>query len=87
VDTYPVSRGQKNGALRARPLPEILAAMYTRGMKDKVRTYKEVSRAQAESRLVLDNAGYAAFLKALDEPAWPNAKLKRLIASKSPWEK
>ncbi len=30
---------------------------------------------------------YDAFLKALDEPPAPNEKLKRLMASKSPWER
>ncbi len=41
-----------------------------------------------ERRLfALDGAQYDAFLKVLDEPALPNARLKRLMASKSPWEK
>jgi len=35
----------------------------------------------------LDDVQHAAFLKALDEPVAPNARLKRLMASKSPWEK
>ena len=35
----------------------------------------------------LDGTQYAAFLKVLDAPAPPNARLKRLMASKSPWEK
>ena len=35
----------------------------------------------------LGDAQHAAFLKALDEPVTPNAKLKRLMADKSPWEK
>lgn len=30
---------------------------------------------------------YNAFLAALDAPAMPTEKLKRLMASKSPWEK
>jgi uncharacterized protein (DUF1778 family) len=30
---------------------------------------------------------YDAFLKALDAPPPPNAKLKRLLKSKSPWER
>lgn len=35
----------------------------------------------------LGGAQMTAFLKALDEPAPPNAKLKKLMAGKSPWEK
>lgn len=34
----------------------------------------------------LGGAQMTAFLKALDEPAPPNAKLKKLMAGKSPWE-
>jgi len=30
---------------------------------------------------------YAAFLKALDEKPAPNEKLKRLMSSRSPWER
>ena len=37
--------------------------------------------------LALSSARYAAFLKVLDAPAPPNARLKQLMASKSPWEK
>ena len=53
----------------------------------------ESARKQAvdvllERRLfALGGAQYAAFLKALDEPVPPNARLKKLMASKSPWEK
>ncbi|HYS45860.1 MAG TPA: DUF1778 domain-containing protein [Rhizomicrobium sp.] len=35
----------------------------------------------------LDAKQYGAFLKALDEPPAPNDKLKRLMASASPWGK
>jgi len=35
----------------------------------------------------LAGARYAAFLKALDSPAPPNGRLKKLMAAKSPWEK
>lgn len=35
----------------------------------------------------LDDEQYAAFIKTLEEPPAPNEKLKRLLASKSPWEK
>jgi len=35
----------------------------------------------------LDDAQHKAFLKALDNPAPPNARLKRLMASKPQWEK
>ncbi|MDE2267236.1 MAG: DUF1778 domain-containing protein [Alphaproteobacteria bacterium] len=35
----------------------------------------------------LDAAQHAQFLKALDEPALQNEKLKRLMASRSPWGK
>jgi len=35
----------------------------------------------------LDTAQYEAFLRALDAPAQPNARLKQLLASKSPWQK
>ncbi|HVZ90068.1 MAG TPA: DUF1778 domain-containing protein [Rhizomicrobium sp.] len=34
----------------------------------------------------LDEAQYKAFLNVLDSPPAPNEKLKRLLASKSPWE-
>ncbi len=63
--------------------------MYTHDMNGKVLTDKHVrcTRAPDESRLVLDSGGYEAFLKTLDERAQPNAKLKLLMASKTPWEK
>ena len=35
----------------------------------------------------LDDAQYKEFAKALDNPPPPNEKLKRLMASKAPWEK
>lgn len=35
----------------------------------------------------LDNAQYKEFAKALDNPPPPNEELKRLMASKAPWEK
>jgi uncharacterized protein (DUF1778 family) len=37
--------------------------------------------------LALDARRYAAFRKVLDAPAPPNARLRKLMASKSPWEK
>ncbi len=44
--------------------------------------------AKLDRRLFdLDSAQTTAFLKALDEPAPPNAKLKKLMAGKAPWEK
>jgi uncharacterized protein (DUF1778 family) len=35
----------------------------------------------------LDTVQYEEFLRALDEPVKPNARLKQLLASKSPWQK
>lgn len=35
----------------------------------------------------LDPKQYEEFLRVLDQPAEPNARLKKLFASKSPWEK
>lgn len=35
----------------------------------------------------LDSKQYDEFLRVLDEPPAPNARLKQLLASKSPWEK
>ncbi|OGA48597.1 MAG: toxin-antitoxin system protein [Betaproteobacteria bacterium RIFCSPLOWO2_12_FULL_62_58] len=35
----------------------------------------------------LDGKAYRRFLKMLDEPARLNAALKRLLASRSPWER
>jgi uncharacterized protein (DUF1778 family) len=35
----------------------------------------------------LDDVRYAAFLKALDAPPAPNAKLKRLMSDEPPWTK
>jgi uncharacterized protein (DUF1778 family) len=35
----------------------------------------------------LDPKQYDDFVRALDEPAQPNVRLKQLLASKSPWEK
>lgn len=35
----------------------------------------------------LDSVQYEEFLRALDQPAESNARLKQLMASKSPWEK
>jgi len=35
----------------------------------------------------LNESQFDAFVKALDAPAAPNAKLKRLMASKAPWER
>lgn len=36
---------------------------------------------------VLNNDQHAAFIEALDNPPMPNAALKKLLSSKSPWEK
>jgi uncharacterized protein (DUF1778 family) len=35
----------------------------------------------------LNDEQHAAFICALDAPPTPNAKLKRLMSSKAPWEK
>lgn len=35
----------------------------------------------------LDPKNYEEFLRVLDQPPEPNARLKQLLASKSPWEK
>jgi hypothetical protein len=35
---------------------------------------------------VLDDEQYESFVNTLEEPPAPNEKLKRLLASKSPWE-
>lgn len=35
----------------------------------------------------LDTKQYEEFLRVLDQPAEPNVRLKKLFASKSPWEK
>ena len=35
----------------------------------------------------LETAQYEEFLRALDAPVQPNARLKQLLASKSPWQK
>ena len=35
----------------------------------------------------LEGEQYEAFLRVLDAPPPPNARLKRLMASKAPWEK
>ncbi len=53
----------------------------------------DISRKQAidvllDQRLfTLRTERYEAFLDALEKPPVPNEKLKRLLASKSPWEK
>ena len=47
-----------------------------------------IATAQRLNFYVAENAKTArAFLKVLDAPAPPNARLKQLMASKSPWEK
>lgn len=35
----------------------------------------------------LDGKAYRRFLNMLDEPARPNAALKRLLASRAPWDR
>ncbi|MDE2111176.1 MAG: DUF1778 domain-containing protein [Alphaproteobacteria bacterium] len=40
-----------------------------------------------QQTFTLNAKQHEAFLKALDNPPPPNAKLKKLMASKSPWEK
>ena len=35
----------------------------------------------------VDGRAYQRFLRFLDEPARPNAALKRLLASRTPWER
>jgi uncharacterized protein (DUF1778 family) len=40
-----------------------------------------------QQMFVLNADQYAAFERALSNPPPPNAKLKQLLASKSPWEK
>lgn len=51
-------------------------------------------RARRAQQLLLDRAFFGLdgkacrrFLKMLDEPARPNAALKRLLASRAPWER
>lgn len=39
-----------------------------------------------QTLFALDNEQYALFIKALDEPALPNDKLKNLFAREAPWE-
>ncbi len=39
-----------------------------------------------QTLFALDNKQYALFIKALDEPALPNDKLKKLLAKDAPWE-
>ena len=36
---------------------------------------------------VLDESRYAEFVRLLDQPARPSAKLRELLARKAPWEK
>lgn len=38
-----------------------------------------------QTLFALDNEQYTQFIKALDEPALPNDKLKRLLAREAPW--
>ena len=40
-----------------------------------------------QTSFMLDKDGYAAFIKLLDEPAPPTAKLRQLLNKKAPWEK
>jgi uncharacterized protein (DUF1778 family) len=53
----------------------------------------ESARQQAidvllDQRLFILNAEqHASFMRALDNPPLPNAELKKLLSSKSPWEK
>ena len=46
---------------------------------------REAEAVQLERRLVLDDVQFDAFVAALDAPAAPNAKLRRLMKAKSPW--
>jgi len=53
----------------------------------------ESARTQAMDVLLdqrlftLDDEKYASFVRALEAPPAPNTKLKRLFASKAPWER
>ncbi len=48
---------------------------------------KQATDVLLDQRLfALDDGQYRAFLRALDQPPAPNAKLKQLMAGKSPWE-
>jgi uncharacterized protein (DUF1778 family) len=38
-----------------------------------------------QTLFALDDKQYTRFIKALDEPALPNDKLKKLLAKKAPW--
>jgi uncharacterized protein (DUF1778 family) len=48
---------------------------------------KEATDVLLDQRLfALDEKQYDAFLQALDAPPAPNAKLKRLLSAKAPWD-
>lgn len=48
---------------------------------------KQATDVLLDQRLfTLNEKQHRAFLRALDAPPTPNAKLKQLMASKSPWE-
>ena len=53
----------------------------------------DASRRQAEDVLLdqrfftLDEKGYQAFVRVLDEPPPPNEELKKLMSGKAPWQK
>jgi uncharacterized protein (DUF1778 family) len=40
----------------------------------------------SDEAMILIDEDWQAFTRALNEPVEPNEKLKRLLASKSPWE-
>ncbi len=48
---------------------------------------REATRVLLDQRLfLLDEKAYAKFLAALDQPPTENRRLRRLLATKAPWE-
>jgi uncharacterized protein (DUF1778 family) len=51
-------------------------------------THQRATDILLDRRLfTLDDAQYDAFVRSLDAPPQPNAKLKALLAAKAPWRK
>ena len=58
----------------------------------KSKTEKDARRAAEDARcdhtlLVVSPADYAAFVKRLDKPPTPNARLRRTMQTSPPWER
>lgn len=94
VDAKPGRRGSAGSISLRVPAPTLDLITSAAAVAGKSRTEFMLESARREAIDVLldqrifelDSERYDAFLRILDNPPPPNEKLKRLLATKAPWE-